>query len=203
MTEESLPARVLNIVAKSQPPLLLGLLGVILVGFGFLAPHFSQSPKKEIAINTSSSNQPSAKQIMVDVAGGVKNPGLYNVSENSRVSDALAAAGGLSSQADQTWVSKNINLAAKVTDGQKVYVNTLADVSSSSSTQTLGAQTTSSIININKATESELDTLPGVGKVTADKIIAGRPYQKVEELLSRKIVGQATYTKIKDQVSVY
>ncbi len=202
--EDSLPSRILAIVEKYQIPLILGLLGIVLIGVGFLAPRLSQAPKKDIVVTTSKDSNSTAKKIVVDIAGGVKNPGVYDVKDGDRISDALAAAGGLSDQADNNWVSKNINLASKVTDGQKIYISTLADSQTSPSTQTLGAsQGVVGKININKASEKELDSLPSIGQVTADKIIAGRPYQKIEELLSRKIVGSSTYSKIKDKVSVY
>ena len=57
------------------------------------------------------------------------------------------------------------------------------------------------VMNINLATMDQLDTLPSIGAVTAQKIIDGRPYASAEELLSRKVVGQSTYDKIKDKVS--
>ena len=59
------------------------------------------------------------------------------------------------------------------------------------------------LININNASESELDSLPGIGKVTAQKIISGRPYQTIKELKTRKIVGNSTFEKIKNLISVF
>lgn len=63
--------------------------------------------------------------------------------------------------------------------------------------------TSSGTININQASESELDALPGIGPVTAQKIISNRPYQSVEDLLNKKAVGASEFAKIKDQMSVY
>ncbi|HEY4695004.1 MAG TPA: ComEA family DNA-binding protein [Candidatus Nanoarchaeia archaeon] len=201
MNDQPLFARLLNYIEKYQLPLILGLLGVVFIGLGFLGPKISQPKKEEIVLE--STKETEGKNIKVDVSGAVKNPGVYSLDEAARVSDAIAAAGGFSLEVDPNWVAKNVNLAAKLTDGQKLYVNTLADASSNTSTQILGTQTANSTININTASEETLDTLPGVGPVTAEKIISGRPYQKTEDLLNRKIVGQATYEKIKDKISVY
>jgi competence protein ComEA len=88
-----------------------------------------------------------------------------------------------------------------IKDGDKIYINSLGEEARVSATQTLGAAT-SKKINVNSATSSELDTLPGVGTVIATKIISLRPYKDVAELLSKKAVGNATYNKIKDLVSV-
>jgi competence protein ComEA len=73
--------------------------------------------------------------------------------------------------------------------------------SSNSSGSVQGSSTGS--VNINQATEEELDALPGVGPVTAQKIISNRPYQSVDDLVSKKAVGQSVFSKIKDQVRVY
>jgi len=211
MDENSLPGRVINLIERFQLPLILGFLGVILIGVGFLVPHLTQPQKKEITLNSAETKsskfagqnkEASAKKIVVDVAGAVKNPGVYNLKEDSRTSDALSAAGGLADQADQGWVAKNINLAAKLSDGQKVYIAALGEQVDSSIGDVAGTSTTNSIININSASESQLDTLPGIGPVTANKIIAGRPYKAISDLLSKKIVGQSTYAKIKDKITV-
>jgi competence protein ComEA len=67
----------------------------------------------------------------------------------------------------------------------------------------LGSDTQSGVININSATESELDKLSGVGPVTAQKIIDGRPYSNLSDLVAKKILTQKAFDKIKDQISVF
>lgn len=141
-----------------------------------------------------------SSKIKVDVSGAVNNPGVYGLSEGDRVEDALKMAGGFSSEADPEWVAKSINLASKITDGQKIYIYAKSETSSTSST--LGSSSVSGKVNINFSSSKELDTLPGVGEVTAGKIISGRPYNSVEDLLNKKVVGKATFEKIKDLVSV-
>ena len=105
-------------------------------------------------------------------------------------------AGGLTDDAN----TDSLNLAAKLSDGQKVYLPRIGE--SATSGQVVG-ETSSGLINVNTASEAQLDTLPSVGPVTIGKIIASRPYSSPEELLSKKAVGSATYNKIKDLITVY
>lgn len=143
-------------------------------------------------------------ELIVDISGAVNKPGVHKLTSGSRVNDAIIAAGGLTNDAD----AKRINLAAKVSDGQKIHIPSVNDpVSSASQSRVSGVNDTGSsygesgLINVNSATEAELDKLPGVGPVTAGKIINGRPYSSVEELLSRKVVNSSTFEKIKGLVS--
>lgn len=140
--------------------------------------------------------------LFVDVAGAVQNPGAYQLKEGSRVKDALIAANGISAQADREFVARNVNIASPLTDGQKIFIPMLVEggeLQVSGENSVLGE--TNSIININLATSSELDTLSGVGEKTAEKIIKGRPYGNIIELREKKVVGQAVYEKIKDYIS--
>ena len=107
----------------------------------------------------------------------------------------MAAAGGLASEADQA----KINLAAKVADGQKIHIASQYEATSNTQ-QVISSE--SNLININTASEAELDKLPGIGPVTAAKIISLRPYGTLEELLSKKAVSSSVYGKIKDLVSL-
>jgi len=78
-------------------------------------------------------------------------------------------------------------------------MKTSGDASSNLSGTVAGSST----VNINQASAEELDALPGIGPVTAQKIISNRPYQSAQDLLEKKVVGQSEFTKIKDEVSVY
>ena len=157
----------------------------------------NSSTNDDIQIISSDSQSQTAAKIVVHVDGAVLNPGVYEMSESARVSDAVSASGGLSDSADMT----KINLAAKVADGQKIYIPKVGE----SDVKGVGVGDAGSgstgLVNINTATESQLDTLPGVGPVTAQKIIASRPYSSPEELLTKKAVGQSVYEKIKDLVT--
>lgn len=192
--------------------LILALLvgGVVFVGLGLIqmvgVKTASVNFEKGVdvaGISTSSANTNST-QIKVDVEGQVVNPGVYSLGSDSRVQDALAAAGGLNKSANRNA----LNLAQRVSDGQKVYVPAVGETVSSQSMGnmvgqgSMGGDSSNGLVSINSGTESELEGLPGVGPVTAGKIIAGRPYGSLEELTSKKAVGQATFTKIKDQISL-
>ncbi len=140
-----------------------------------------------------------ARDIVVDVEGSVVHPGLYQIKFDGRISDAIKSAGGIDAGADSGWVTKNLNLAAKLTDGQKIYIprpgeSVAAAVDSSGQTD--------GMVNINSASESDLDSLPGIGQVTALKIINNRPYSDINDLVSKKIVNGNVFGEIKDKISL-
>ncbi len=146
-------------------------------------------------------NQPVSTQLTLvsaDVQGAVESPGLYELPGGSRIQELLLKAGGLSPAADREWVAKYINLATKVIDGTKLYIprkgETLAVNVSSSEERDM--------VSLNMASRQALMGLPGIGEVTADKIITNRPYQTIDELLTRKIVGQNTFDKIKTRINL-
>lgn len=146
----------------------------------------------------------SASKIMVDVEGAVEKPGVYELESNARLQDAIASAGGLSAEADREYISKGVNLAQTVTDGLKIYIPKVGEqVAGIVSTANSGSSTSiSGSVNINSASQSQLEDLPKIGPVTAQKIIDGRPYSSIEELLSKKVVGQATFEAIKDKITI-
>lgn len=187
----------LELVNKYKITLILGLVGTLLIGLGLLIPNLN-TEKKPIVIENSKQNN--SQNIKVDVEGAVKNPGVYSLSFGARVLDAIYASGGFTEKTDSNWLTKNINLAAVVKDGEKIYINSIGEDISISESKSQGRAT--GRISLNKASMQQLDTLPGVGEVTAKKIIAGRPYVSIEELLNKKVVGNATFNKIKDLVSV-
>jgi len=159
----------------------------------------------------------SLTSIVVDVEGAVSKPGPVTLSQGARVEDAIAAAGGLNRDADENYVSKNINRATKVTDGMKVYVPTKDETSHNSDcttsqgdvAQSCGIVTTSTgqsqnatLISVNSASKDALDSLPGVGPVTAQKIIDNRPYQTLDDLVTKKAIGPSLYQKLKNMLSL-
>ena len=192
-------------------PLALGLLGLIFFIYGLIALLGTASKNNDLVFESSNSASASAKitaDIAVDVEGAVIKPGMYSLAMGSRVRDALVSAGGLSAFADRLWVEKNLNLAAKLSDGAKIYIPRAGEAQNPAInlTQTgvpqggvVGSET---LINVNSATGAELDTLPGIGPVTAEKIINNRPYSSVDELLSRKVVTDKVFSQIKDKITV-
>jgi len=178
-----------------QTSIILALIGLALIGVGLSVGKLFVSKPPPQFIN-SNQNTSQTDQIVVNISGAVEKPGVYSVDAGSRLVDLIEKAGGFARSADKTWVDQNLNLAEKLTDGQKVYIPTIG-----SQGQVSGAITGK--INVNTAAAEQLDTLPGVGPVTAEKIISGRPYRAVEDLLNQKVVGAATFEKIKDKIAVY
>ena len=178
-------------------PLIFGLIGILLFGVGI----FVWQKEMQTAKITFVEEETEQDKIKANIEGAIVNPGVYELSSSSRIQDLLIVAGGLSADADRDWVSKNLNLAAKLNDGGKVYIPRVGEQKSGATI--LGYEDITGKININNASQVELDRLPGIGPVTAQKIIDNRPYQTIEELLERKIVGKSTFEKIKDKISTY
>ena len=137
-------------------------------------------------------------EIVVDVAGAVTRPGLHRLQLGDRVGDAIAAAGGFAPRADLAASSQALNLAQPLEDGAKVLVPELGiDRPAAASAADDGR------IDLNRASRSELESLPGIGPVTAGKIIAAREGQRfgeVGDLRSRGLVGESVYEDVKDLV---
>jgi competence protein ComEA len=141
----------------------------------------------------------SSGRVAVHVAGRVRRPGLVRLPAGSRVQDAIRAAGGVTSGADLDAV----NLARKLTDGEQVRIPSHGDPAPPPA----GAAdpTPTGPIDLNTATTEQLDALPGVGEVTAGRIIAYRsahPFTAVDELLEVPGIGQRRFDQLKDLVTV-
>lgn len=188
-----------------------GLIGLIFIGFGifsFRAGIF-EGTKIEVLEATAGGNPPAgglAGEVMVEISGAVEKPGVYKLLASERLERLLIEAGGLSAQADREWVEKNLNRAAKLVDGQKIYIpkrgevgNGRLEAGGTKSGSVAGA--ISGLVNINTATLAELDGLPGIGAVRAQAIIDNRPYSSPEELLGKKVIPQSVYEKIKEKIT--
>lgn len=144
-------------------------------------------------------------EAVVEIGGAIEKPGVYKMPPGSRVDDLLIASGGLSANADREWITRTLNRAAKLADGQKIFIpdkSQSANVISQNQNVNLKTET-GGLININVASQKLLEELPGIGPVTAQKIIENRPYSAVEELITRKILKQKVYEENKDKLSVY
>ncbi len=177
----------------------------------------NKSPEKNenlIQETTGEIKNPNQK-VYVDVAGAVVKPDVYKLNFGARVKDALNLAGGFSEEADKQFFIRNFNLARLISDQEKIYVPSLQETingffvenrqtltSLQSNTSPQSNSPTSNLININEASEQELDQLPGIGKTTANKIINNRPYTTIEELLNKKIVNQSVFEKIKEMIEI-
>lgn len=155
---------------------------------------------------------------VVFVCGAVNRPGVYEVSKGARIFDVIEKAEGYREDAASTY----LNLAESVSDGQKIYVPTLYEIESGNLSASSGAiasinngilaagGTTSSVgsglVNINKATEDELKTLPGVGESKAKAIIAYREenggFKRKEDIMEISGIKTNLFNKVKDKICV-
>jgi competence protein ComEA len=148
------------------------------------------------------------KTLTVDIEGAVAKPGVYHIPDGARIDDAIFSAGGLSADADMAAIAKTINRAAKILDGGKLYFPKKGDSQAStvgSSSNQLSSSSISSVgtlVSVNSASQKDLEALPGIGPVTAGKIISNRPYQVLEELVSKKAMSQSLFEKLKDQITL-
>jgi competence protein ComEA len=145
--------------------------------------------------------------LVVQVSGAVSRPGLYALPVGSRVADAIQAAGGYATDVDPRAAETRLNLAAKLQDAQVVSVPRRGDEASGTAGVhgSAGPSTPPGPIDLNSATAEQLDTLPGVGPATAQKIIASRaekPFATVDDLVNRKLVSATTFGKLRSLVTV-
>ena len=156
--------------------------------------------------NTQPDKQPELPaKIMVDLKGQIKQPGVYQANTDERVIDVISRAGGLTDKADQGQV----NFAEHVKDEMIIYIpakGETAPISSGSTTSlSVGDQKTAKI-NINKADETELQNLPGIGPAKAAAIVEYRntsgPFKVVEDLKNISGIGDKTFEKLKDLISI-
>ena len=147
------------------------------------------------------------KTVTVDVAGAVASPGVYELPEGSRVIAAVEAAGGVAEDAE----TAPVNLARVLVDGEQVYIPTsdeaaapVQPLQAQASTQT-SAQSTPALVDINTASAAELETLPGIGPSTAQKIIADRekngPFSSKEDLKRVSGIGDKKYAALADAIT--
>jgi len=169
---------------------------------------------------------PLNKSVFVDVSGAVYNPGVYEASAGARIGDLVEMAGGISYEADRYFVARNFNMARFVGDQDKIYIPFMFDIALGTFTeqkrvleylQPLGEDASEVLevpktdstntqsqftLSLNKASAEELETLTGIGPVTAQKIIENRPYITLEDLLNKKVMNQSTYDKIKSHIEL-
>jgi competence protein ComEA len=163
----------------------------------------SHSPALELG----SSGRPSGAMVVVEVVGAVRAPGVFRLPAGSRVGDAIEAAGGYSARLDATRAAQDLNLAAKLEDGAQIRVPSRDDAPAATAGGPAGPGPASGggLVHLNRATAAELDALPGIGPVTAAKILASRdekPFATVDDLLRRKLVGASTFEKLRALVAV-
>lgn len=144
--------------------------------------------------------------ITVYVSGEVNSPGLVELPSDSRIADAIKACGDFTPLADKA----KINLAQKLTDGMQIQVSSKTPVNNSNeqvndtNSNSPNNNSSSNLININTATKEDLDTLPGIGPATAQKIIDYRQehgnFSSIEDIKNVKGIGEAKFSKMQDKI---
>jgi len=213
-----LPDSIKEFAGKYRSEIILITISLIIVSVSIViyvkSSNFEDNDKIEIS-NTVEKTTPKLATIFIDLSGAVEKPAVYEVTTGARLNDLIKKAGGISAEADKDYFYRNFNLARFLTDQEKIYIPYLSETYTGvfietqkildytkPQPQTVADETNSSLININEAEIEELDTLPGIGQVTADKIIQNRPYTTIDDLLQKKVVKKNVFEQIKTMISV-
>lgn len=206
MPGESIHDR-LATLSRAELIALVAVVGVTVAGAGFWyvrslpAPVQVRSGPSGALVAAPTASALPATVILVDVAGWVRRPGVYEFAEGVRVIDAIDAAGGARPGA----VLSSLNLAAPLVDGTQVLVPKESQSAPTTETET-GTSGATGLVNVNSATNAELETLPGIGEVIAQAIVDHRtengPFTSVEQLVDVSGIGDATLENIRELVTV-
>lgn len=212
-------ARLLILFRKPLVILVVSFLAILLLQW-----YKSTIPKtSSLAINnavqaSAQGSDSSANYIYVDLSGSVVDPKVHRVPANTRLFEVLSASGGLNELADRPYFYRNFNLAMVLNDQDKIYVPSVNEVrngiylENNKIVSAYNGKTTAQVsqpasggngkISINTASQALLETLKGVGAITASRIIAGRPYKTVNELVEKDILKNALFDSFKDQLDL-
>ena len=213
----------LDNLTKKQKIIVIAIAGIVAIGIMYFIYNKNQvkediNIENEILVNNVSTNENNTNDdiVIIHITGSVKNPGIVKLKEGSRIEDAIESAGGLTENADIT----KVNLAYVVEDGTKIKIPSASeedigdeDIIDSKSgdniiieENTLSSNNSTQTININKATEKEFETLPGIGPSLASKIIEYRnqngKFESIEDIKNVNGIGDNKYEKIKDLITV-
>lgn len=175
--------------------LLIGIFLVVVLLIGMFKITESSDQKGEVKSELAiiATEEKKEQKIVVHIAGAVLKPGVYTLPVGTRIVDCIEAAGGALAEADLN----SINLAATLRDGTQIFIHKKGEIKTSSQ----------NIININRANQSELESLPGIGAVRAAEIISYRnqkgPFQTVCELLNISGIGSKTLANLEELIGIY
>lgn len=136
--------------------------------------------------------------INVDVGGAVAKPGLYELKKGSRYADLISIAGGLAREVSKEFVAKDLNLSKELKDQEKVYLPFEGELGMANTDKKEG----STLVSINTAGSETLQMLKGIGEATAQKIISGRPYSELNQLIANKILGEKLFNDLQNQLTL-
>lgn len=219
--EDSIREKIVSFWQNFRAEIILIFISLVIVLISLVIFIQANNQSEEISFKEDYQNQITNFQsqnskIYIDLSGAVEKPDVYEVTPGARLKDVLVLANGLSAEADREFFARNFNLARILVDQEKIYVPSRWEVAQGlfqervfvvdqiqprvNNEETSRRNLSGDKININTASPQELDSLPGIGKVTAQKIIDNRPYNSVEELLTKKVVRKSVYQKIKDLI---
>jgi competence protein ComEA len=177
---------------------------ILVVGFGFYLIY--NQPEEERVSKEK-------KELVVDISGAVKKPGVYTFNEQDRVIDAINKAGGINKKANLELIAQDINQASFLEDEQKIFIppkdeglpSNVASIQTESSAGNSNVST-QGVVNINSASTAELESLPGIGQVYAQRIIDLRKkigrFTSPNQLLEVSGIGERTLEKIVPHISL-
>lgn len=171
--------------------LLLSLIAAIIVNIQF---------ERERTSSLIFANPPEENQIFkkfVYISGEVKNPGVYEFNKEARLVEIIELAGGFTDNADLEFVNKELNLSKIIEDQDQIFIP-----SKKSNTASGSVKSATGLINLNTATQEQLESLPGIGAATAKKIMDNRPFNSIDQLLNVSGIGESKYRQIKDLVTI-
>lgn len=190
---------------------------LVLICYIFMAVLFvsgCEGKDDSIVLNAKSSSQDSGQdssreaenptgKIFVYICGQVKNPGVYELDPTDRIVKAIELAGGLTKKADET----SVNQAAKMEDGQQIYIPAREHLQKAENKDSNGENTgNGDQISINKASKEELMSIPGIGEAKAASIIAYREehgsFSKIEDLMNISGIKDGVFAKMKNYITL-
>lgn len=157
----------------------------------------------------------SVRTIYVDLSGAITRPHVYMVQEGTRLFQLIESAGGFSESCDTAFFARNYNMSIVLSDQMKIHVPSLLETSNGlitenrkvvslsnrSQDQSEKSPDINKLVSINEASQADLESLPGIGSVTAKHIIATRPYDTIDQIVEKGVLKKALFDKIKDQIT--
>ena len=148
-------------------------------------------------------------EIMIDICGEILHPGVFRLEEGSRVIDAVTMAGGLLETADR----KKVNLARIIEDGEQIYIPAIGEIIDRidindpvDTNNSYSLQKGNGKVNINRASQDELESLSGIGEVLAKRIIQHRAekglFNEIDDIMNVSGIGAKKFEDIKDKISI-
>jgi competence protein ComEA len=182
--------------------------GVFFLRLGTTGPPVEETlPRASSSASAARDSPPTtASDLVVQAAGAVTKPGVYTMSATARVNDLIAAAGGLAPDAD----ADHVELAATLTDGERVYVPRVGEAPPPSAGSSTGSPSTGSSgrapVDLNRASAADLESLPGIGPSLAQAIIDYREqhgaFRSVDDLADVRGIGPAKMEQVRPLVRV-